>query len=163
MEFKDRVPTYPNRRKITHEGGASEYVKIEYADEPIEEGTPLNRATFLNMVPVIGTYTGNGKYVDDGGLTINVGFMPAAVLICCIDTVDNVQYYYTSSSYQWQAPVTTFLVLKGQELVTDTVAEIVNNGFTVYHTHNSRYAANRSGGASSRTYRYNYICFKDVI
>ena len=47
MEFLDRVPTLPNRVKITNENdGTSYYATVELADEPIEEGTPLNA---LNM------------------------------------------------------------------------------------------------------------------
>lgn len=47
MEFKDRVSNKPNRVKLTYdEGGASTYATVELADEPIEEGTPLNA---LNM------------------------------------------------------------------------------------------------------------------
>lgn len=43
MEFKDRVANKPNRVKLTYEdGGASAYATVELADEPIEEGTPLN-------------------------------------------------------------------------------------------------------------------------
>ena len=47
MEFKDRVANKPNRVKLTYEdSGASSYAIVELADEPIEEGTPLNA---LNM------------------------------------------------------------------------------------------------------------------
>ena len=47
MEFKDRVSNKPNRVKLTYdEGGDSTYATVELADEPIEEGTPLNA---LNM------------------------------------------------------------------------------------------------------------------
>lgn len=43
MEFKDRVANKPNRVKLTYEdGGASVYATVDLADEPIEEGTPLN-------------------------------------------------------------------------------------------------------------------------
>ena len=47
MEFKDRVANKPNRVKLTYEdSGASSYATVELADEPIEEGTPLNKETF---------------------------------------------------------------------------------------------------------------------
>lgn len=42
----DRVPTYPNRIKISREDGSSEYVTWERADEPVVEGTPINKALF---------------------------------------------------------------------------------------------------------------------
>lgn len=47
MEFRDRVANKPNRVRLTYEeGGASVYATVELADEPIDEGTPLNA---LNM------------------------------------------------------------------------------------------------------------------
>jgi hypothetical protein len=50
MEFKDRVANKPNRVKLTYEdSGASAYATVEMADEPIESGTPLNKATFDEM------------------------------------------------------------------------------------------------------------------
>lgn len=42
----DRVPSLPNRKKITFDDDTIQYARIEYADEPIEEGTKLNKATF---------------------------------------------------------------------------------------------------------------------
>lgn len=50
MEFKDRVSNKPNRVKLTYEdSGVSSYATVELADEPIEEGTPLNKSTFDEM------------------------------------------------------------------------------------------------------------------
>lgn len=46
--MKDRVPTQPNRVKITHEDGTTEYVTWERADEPTQEGTALNKATLFS-------------------------------------------------------------------------------------------------------------------
>lgn len=45
--MKDRVPTQPNRVKITHSDGSTEYVTWERADEPTQEGTALNKATLF--------------------------------------------------------------------------------------------------------------------
>ena len=49
IEVKDRVPTKPNRKKITYDDGRVEYAKIEYADEPTEQGTPINKVLFENI------------------------------------------------------------------------------------------------------------------
>ena len=47
IPFVDRVPTYPGRMKITKEDdGSVEYVVMERADEPVVEGTPINKALF---------------------------------------------------------------------------------------------------------------------
>ena len=47
--MKDRVPTKPNQVLITPEGGGTPfYATMTRADEPVELGTPLNKATFLS-------------------------------------------------------------------------------------------------------------------
>ena len=57
MEFKDRVSNKPNRFKITQESnGESFYAKVEIADEPIENGTPLNKATFDKLQKELNAY-----------------------------------------------------------------------------------------------------------
>lgn len=48
-DFIDRVPTAPNKKKITKEDGSEETVTIEFADAPTDEGTKLNRAAFMSM------------------------------------------------------------------------------------------------------------------
>lgn len=63
MEFKDRVANKPNRMKLTYEdSGASAYATIELADEPIEEGTPLNA---LNMNKLLNKE--NNDYIVERG------------------------------------------------------------------------------------------------
>lgn len=57
MEFKDRVAENPNRIKLTYEdGGASVYANVELADNPIEEGTPLNKNTFDKLQKELNAY-----------------------------------------------------------------------------------------------------------
>lgn len=46
IDVKDRVPTYPGRVKLTKTNGTSEYVTLERADAPTQEGTPINKALF---------------------------------------------------------------------------------------------------------------------
>lgn len=63
MEFKDRVANKPNRIKLTYEdGGASVYATVELADEPIEEGTPLNA---INMNKLLNKE--NNDYIVEQG------------------------------------------------------------------------------------------------
>ena len=50
LQFIDRVPTLPNRKKITHADSSVEYATIEYADEPTEAGTPLNKVNFSKLI-----------------------------------------------------------------------------------------------------------------
>lgn len=50
IEVKDRVSTYPGRVKLTRADGSSEYVTLERADSPTQEGTPINKALFDSIV-----------------------------------------------------------------------------------------------------------------
>ena len=61
--FVDRKPTKPNRYKVTPEGGNPYYVVLERADEPTEEGTPLNAATLNQLISAgyeLKDYNGDG-------------------------------------------------------------------------------------------------------
>lgn len=44
----DRQPTKPGRIKLTDDNGNTQYYYMERADEPIEEGTPINKNTLFN-------------------------------------------------------------------------------------------------------------------
>ena len=47
--MKDRVPKYKGRVLITPENGSAPYyATIARADEPVEEGTPLNKVNLLS-------------------------------------------------------------------------------------------------------------------
>jgi hypothetical protein len=50
MAFKtpvvDRIPTYPGRVKLTPVSGQTDTYDLIRADQPIEEGTPINKALF---------------------------------------------------------------------------------------------------------------------
>lgn len=63
----DRVPTYPNRIKITKSDGTSEYVTWERADEPVVEGTPINKALFDSIAADIGLASAMTVYVSNAG------------------------------------------------------------------------------------------------
>lgn len=45
--MKDRVPLYPGRVKLTTVSGQENTYDMVRADEPTQEGTPLNKATLL--------------------------------------------------------------------------------------------------------------------
>jgi hypothetical protein len=68
IDVVDRVPTYPNRIKITHEDGTSEFVTWERADEPTVEGTPINKALFDSIKADLGAGLSTNKtvYVSGG-------------------------------------------------------------------------------------------------
>lgn len=50
VNFKDRVPTHPGRIKLTPVQGQENTFDMVRADEPIEIGTPLDKATFDSIV-----------------------------------------------------------------------------------------------------------------
>lgn len=50
VDVQDRIPTQPNRKKITNEStGAVEYAIVEYADNPTVAGTPIASNIFKNI------------------------------------------------------------------------------------------------------------------
>ena len=54
MEFKNRVSKYPGRVKITPESGTSSYyATLQRADEPEENGTPMNAETFNDLISML--------------------------------------------------------------------------------------------------------------
>ncbi len=65
--MKDRIPTYPGRVKITHADGSSELATVERADEPVDEGTPLNKSTLLkdDTATALGLDPAGNPTVDD--------------------------------------------------------------------------------------------------
>lgn len=69
IDVIDRVPTYPNRIKITKEDGSTEFVTWERADEPTVEGTPINKALFDSIKADIGKGLSANKtiYVSTAG------------------------------------------------------------------------------------------------
>ena len=64
--FKDRIPTYPGRIKLTPVADNPDMFVMERADEPLEIGTPMNKAAFDSIIqsrltgryyPLTPTYT----------------------------------------------------------------------------------------------------------
>lgn len=52
IEVKDRVPTYPGRVKLIPVQGQADTYDMVRADEPIEPGTPINKALFDSITSV---------------------------------------------------------------------------------------------------------------
>ena len=46
IEVKDRVSSMPGRYLMTLEDGSKQYVTLARADEPTQEGTPINKMLF---------------------------------------------------------------------------------------------------------------------
>lgn len=74
ITVKDRVSTYPGRVKITRADGTFEYVTLERADAPTQEGTPINKALFDSIVADL-----NDKFSKQGGyINGNLGIQNTA-------------------------------------------------------------------------------------
>lgn len=50
VNFKDRVPLHPGWVKLTPVVGTTDTFVMERADDPTEEGTPLDKATFNSII-----------------------------------------------------------------------------------------------------------------
>ena len=67
INFKNRVPSIPNRKKITFEDtGEVRYAKIEFADEPTETGTPINRDNLMAVQGIVESVT---NFNPDGSIS----------------------------------------------------------------------------------------------
>lgn len=86
INFINRVPTQANRKKITKSDGTFEYVTIEYADEPNEVGTYINRQT---MMGIQGFLNSNIHFNEDG--SISQSFTDGSRLIVKFLTNGNIE------------------------------------------------------------------------
>jgi len=83
--LKDRTPKYPGRVQLTPVDGAENTFDLVRADEPVEEGTPINKKTLLtdetayllelrvdNPTPDDAFNHIARNFTGDGGMTINL-------------------------------------------------------------------------------------------
>lgn len=50
VDFKDRIPTHAGRIKLTPVSGQPDTFTMERADDPTEEGTPIDKATLESII-----------------------------------------------------------------------------------------------------------------
>ena len=96
----DRVPTYPNRIKVTKSDGTSEYVTWERADEPAVVGTPINKALFDSIVADIGLNANTTVYVSTAGsdsLGDGTAANPYATIMKAVDSLPKNLNSYTAT------------------------------------------------------------------
>jgi len=67
VNWEDRVPTYPNRMKITPETGDPYYATVERADNPSVVGTPVNARNLNAMQEASGLTANRTVYVSTAG------------------------------------------------------------------------------------------------
>lgn len=63
--MQDRISLYPGRVKMTPVAGQANTYDMERADDPTQEGTPLNKATFLKDATAALYGLGTGAVPDD--------------------------------------------------------------------------------------------------
>lgn len=179
--MRDRVSRYPGRVRLAPVAGQENVFDVTHADEPIEEGSLLNKANLLpdnvcgqlgiantselkdalaalrNLITtatvVTGLYTGDGKEERD----INLGFYPRAVILLRQEL--NVKDVWASDTYTYGG--LALRTSEAQVVFTDAAAvSIVNTGFRVYqkivHSPSSRYWA----ATNTNTYVYHYLAWR---
>lgn len=114
IEIKNRLPTKPNRWKITHESDSSqEYVTWEYADEPTEVGTPINKGLYsriyntdIDPIGKINLYSTiaerEGFLLCDGSLISTIDYPDMANfanILLAVDTSRTFDYEYAGCDY----------------------------------------------------------------
>ena len=80
-DFRDRIPTQANRKKITFEDGSIKYGTVEFADNPVEDGSKLNRNTFMEVQGFSGasiSFNPNGSILEtfDSGNKLLTEILP---------------------------------------------------------------------------------------
>lgn len=96
IEVIDRIPTYPGRVKLIPVEGQDGTYDMIRVDEPIVQGTPINKALFDSITSVVSTTLGvNGWSMGaDGRYTQTVAVAPVTpnskivIVDCNLDTDD---------------------------------------------------------------------------
>ena len=71
--MQDRVPLYPGRVTLTPVAGQANTFDMARADQPTQEGTPLNKATLLKDVTASILGLPNTAVPDDAFLALTIG------------------------------------------------------------------------------------------
>lgn len=134
----DRIPTLPNRKKITHEDSNVEYVTMEYADEPLVDGTIINKSLFDKIEPVGSTIKYNIPDVEqiqsgDGyirNLIIPDYARPKETFDrCLIATNNGITYEKISKVKNIQSDITAY---------STSIVELSNGNYVVFFLYSNK-------------------------
>ena len=97
IEVKDRIPTYPGRVKMTPVAGQANTYDMVRADEPVEVGTPINKALFDSITNVaeavlaVGNWQigADGRYAQTVSVPIVAADSKIVIVDCNLETDDN--------------------------------------------------------------------------
>lgn len=135
IEVVDRVPTYPNRIKITKQDGSSELVTWERADEPVVDGTPINKALFDSIAADIGAGLSADKaiYVSTLGsdaLGDGTSTNPYATIQKAVNTLPKNLNGFTAAIYiasgTYNEDVVVEKIFGGKVILTGNTNDAVN-------------------------------------
>lgn len=162
IEVIDRVPTYPNRIKITRNDGTSEYVTWERADEPTVEGTPINKALFDSIAEDQGLAAAKTVHVSSSGsdtLGNGTSTSPYATIAKALSTLPknlngfDVTLQMTTGTYNEDVVVSGFfggnIILSGASGVSVTIKSLtVENGASFHLSSNISVGVSGSAGTA---------------
>lgn len=173
----DRVPTYPNRVKITKSNGTSEFVTWERADEPVVEGTPINKALFDSLETDIGLTAHTTVYVSRAGSdTLGNGSSanPYATITHALNRVPkklngyNATLHIASGTYNENIVVSGFaggnVTFSGDSGASVTIGSLtVENGTALHITNISLGVNGTNGTAGIVVQQARLLCFENVF
>lgn len=166
--MKDRTSTYPGRVKLVPVEGMENTYTMSWADEPLQEGTPLNKATLLSdTVAAALRLTGEDPTVSDAFLGIANGF--ARVITDTRDPAitDEGQYGWlwintsggtyklsvcfgqSEEGYLWASFLTAKRTLKSEVFTTSSTFTLPDSALG--NVHIFVYGGGGSGGGGSYT------------
>lgn len=101
-DFIDRLPQNPNQYQITDSGGTKQTVTIERADNPVTDGTPINRAA---MMAIQGMEDSTTVFNDDGSISETYA---DGVLVTVFNADGSITETFTATSGEVITKTTTF-------------------------------------------------------
>lgn len=120
IDPQNRVPLYPGRVTMTPVSGQANTYDMERADQPTQEGTPLNRDTLRKLQADIRTYPIASGYTISAGDVVDVN--ESGQLGKSVATVANTENILVNSAVRG----TAFIKLNSQYSVV--ACAMVNNG-----------------------------------
>ncbi len=137
--MKDRVPLYPGRVKLTPVAGQTNIYDLVRADQPKQEGTPLNKASLLTDETAAAIGLSGDPTVNNALYALMHNIQPAVLNVYTIPSstvkatlgsttvtaISNVQGKATLGLYQfgtWTVTVTTSSTTVTKSLVVDKIS-----------------------------------------
>lgn len=126
IEVVDRIPTYPGRVKLIPVPGQENTYDMVRADEPIVEGTPINKALFDNITAVIeATVHAVDNKLFELSKRVTVGSLAVGSVFGLYENGVLMPYIKISAAYK---KYTSAFVLRLDCIKVDTLADASDGG-----------------------------------